>query len=393
MQFALLSCVAMLSTAVPARAMFLRSEFQIEPREVAVSYGHVCRHIFNEQQRKEYKNGVPALHDNETASGAELYCRSFQMRRYEDCVGKHNKLRMYLDIMPTLSRKLHKRSIMEKIYGGITELPRVIGAAATLWLKGLSSPSSGDDVLNNSIKLLNTLHEVVDQEFYNKLALPSGYSEREMQQVSQIVAQRPHTIRDVLKERSYEDRFYEYYDDELRAAKVLIKSISDYIKKGLLDTQALGELIGDEDLMAINPNDALLKEVKELADGKSILFVFDVVKHLSFFDRIIWVEWFGSLLAMLLCSILTLLAWMLKKNKTQQAPQIQHVPLSAYESRASEPVYSTGTARSAPAAQPQTAYNGSVQQQASLIQASPMPPPPLPDFSKYEASSTASRVD
>lgn len=86
-----------------------------------------------------------------------------KMRLYEFCIKKHFKLSNYLSVMPLLTRKAHKRSIIEKIYENLVELPRIIGAAATVWLKGMCLPSSPLTVANDSARLMTTLIELVEQ--------------------------------------------------------------------------------------------------------------------------------------------------------------------------------------------------------------------------------------
>lgn len=79
----------------------------------------------------------------------------------------------------------------------------------------------------------------------------------------------------------------------------LLTSIFNYAKSGKLDSYSLGEIIDDAELKMIDPDMTSITRIIFQSDKKQIRILFDIIKELTPFERIIWSDVFMTTIGIL----------------------------------------------------------------------------------------------
>lgn len=315
LQVALLAMV--ICALLPSADSFLlRAALEIEPRQVVWTADHACELVMSPMEELAYKNTL--------SSGS---CKSRLNHYYEQCVEMHAHLMKIYTQVPSCARSMRsKRSTMSSLYDGIIELPKILGAATSMWLRGTSTTALVDSAANVASQLLRELQNDTHQKCADKQIVPFDITQLEISQVSRFAGRRPEVLSAVVHEDDYRTSFIEYYTDEMRAAEVLLRSICNYLKEGRMDTQSFGELIDDDDLMSINPIDTIVKSITSLNRNNTIIeFRFDVFRKLSLMERIIWTDLLASILGMVIVAIASFAIYVPKQRDQKDQNQRQNV--------------------------------------------------------------------
>lgn len=159
----------------------------------------------------------------------------------------------------------------------------------------------------------------------------------------------PDFVDQVCKNESYYDKFHDYNSNEMSAAEVLLMSIEELLKHGYLDTRALGELVNDDELIALEPSSVHVNKVIVDRVNHMVQFISDIVTERGLWERIIWTDVLGCFAALAIFVLFTVVGYIYRKavrrdEKTRATvEQIQlstvggtgsHVQLLPDESRA-----------------------------------------------------------
>lgn len=98
--------------------------------------------------------------------------------------------------------------------------------------------------------------------------------------------------------------------DEMVAAELLLTSVYQQLKRGKLDTQAIGELMNNSWLMNIDPTTTSIGKIEYIEADTTVpfdivRFNFDVIEEITFWNRIVFgdviiVSAFGSIISIII---------------------------------------------------------------------------------------------
>lgn len=206
---------------------------------------------------------------------------------YNNCVGLYSSVGQLLSKLPNCIPPRRKRNPLAlAVYEGATELAEIVGAGATVWLKGLASSAARSGAVMVANDLLAKVKELVYLKASNETLVPFDHELREIDPVSLVARSRPEQLSKIASNVNKREIIVDYFSDKLKAAIVLVLAINDACKQGKLDTQALGELLDNKELSNINPNNTIVKSIFHDAARKLVTLEFDVFQTLSFWERL-----------------------------------------------------------------------------------------------------------
>lgn len=167
------------------------------------------------------------------------------------------------------------------------EIARQIGSAATIFIKGYVQKSIQDNPIGLAKYLFSSLFNTTKSSYEDKTLLPYSVQADSIGSVSDIAVNRPDELKLTVMTMDYELEFFEHSMHELNAGMALITSIRNHLVKGFMDTQALGDLIEDSELLGIDPATTKILEVSSNIENKSMKFKFLVTREMSWLDRVI----------------------------------------------------------------------------------------------------------
>lgn len=294
MKFAILiaiiiSCIA---TIAAEDGLLLTSKYTIQPYTKSVAFGNPCK----------ISAGVdPKLveelnkHASDVIHGRPITCVSPLAHNYGKCALRYKKLLIILDSLSSINFRT-RRDAMGWLQENVNMLVEIAEAAASIFVKGISTNPLVSLGLDAAKQLLDQIVSTSKQSYVNQTILPVDFIKNELSDVSIVAPQRPSQLADVTHEEPYEDYWLEFMEDRMNAGLVLLKSIRAYLMRGKMDTQALGELIEDPRLINIDPEDTKIISVQvveqeledHLSDIKRVVFRFEEVRESSLLKRIKW---------------------------------------------------------------------------------------------------------
>lgn len=256
-----------------------------------------------------------------------ILCRSPEAHIFEYCSLRYTTLVGTIGRFANSTSKITKRNLVsDSIYEVAFELPRVVGAGATMWLKGESMRSVAQTAMTTALEIAKKLLKKLIIELTQKTLVPVQLIRDRIASVSKYARSRPDILEKKALINDYNQVFMKYVDDELAAAEVLLGSIYIMLREGRMDTQALGELLEDASLMDINPSMTRIRDVVQKQD--CIEFYFDVIRELGIFERIIWMDALTSVGSL---SILILIIVVIKSPQRSIPTQLVVAPSSVQD--------------------------------------------------------------
>lgn len=289
-------------TAAAAKdGWFLSENYHLTPFKVKVSFGPTCNIILTDTLKKEL------MAEAELVKTGKEPCRSMTSWDWFQCSNRHIQLISSIRDLTGFHRH-HKRDLFDTIGHYAKVFSEVVIEGATLFIRGITGYSTSD----MASSLLDTLLHQVQGDYNNKQLVPNDVAEKSISDVSIYASQRKQFLRRAIEQQPYEERFYDYMNNELTASETLIESIADRLKKGQMDTQALGELVSNDDLMNINPDKTRKAHAREISDsfgpnitGIEIEFSFESVDEFGIFERVKWANVGNFTLIILFLAVLT----------------------------------------------------------------------------------------
>lgn len=211
----------------------------IQENEVLLSYGNPCEFMMDDALKEEIAR-IEILFQDEQKAGRAMHCRSEKLFQFEACILKSRKLSDTISKFPMLVKgRIFKREIMHDIYSGIIQLPKIIIAAATTWIKSMSKDTIVELVLDVSKDLLQTLLVSGHSEYNNLTLIPYNTTKEEITRVSIYAQKHPEILDDAIRNANDVHQFLDYLSDEFLAAEVLLAGIYKLLKRSQIDTHFL----------------------------------------------------------------------------------------------------------------------------------------------------------
>lgn len=273
--------IVLLSLMSYGDCFLLRDKYELTPRRIWLSYDNACSYIFSEQEGLEYKT-----HIAREALKNITFCRSKKMIKYESCVHDHNLLIGGFRLVSDQPQGRMKRSLIDDIYQSAITLNSIYTSGATTWIAGVAKRVTLDALKRVADELVAKIYEAGKTLYSHKSLVDFKNIEENLKRVNNVVGNRKEILDKSLHEQDYDNLYLRYVSDEMFAARIMLNSMRIWAKKGQLDTQSLGELLEEDEIRRIKPENTILHSVNR--DGlKGIEFVFDQIHELSLSERII----------------------------------------------------------------------------------------------------------
>lgn len=298
-----------------ADSFLLGPDKTVRENEVMLSYGNPCEYMLEVNLQQE----IDHIHDTFAAEEktGSTFCRSEKLYQFGACILESRKLSATIAQFPQIARKITKRDIIDDFVSGFIKLPKIVLAAATTWIKSTSKTTIVDLLLNVSKESLSELMNVGHTEYQNMTIVPYNVTKEEITRVSLFAQKHPEILDDAINNARDLHGFLDYLSDEFIAAEILLASIYKMLKKGHVDTESLGELAGSQLLMEMDPLRTKLREVLDVREMQAVKFVFDVIRDVPFFERIIMSDLLISCIILVMIALLgVLVSLSFGKNRT-----------------------------------------------------------------------------
>lgn len=265
----------------------MSEKYKIVPHHFFVAVGTSCKIPHNQELDKEVKFMGEHI-DEEAKAGRQLYPRSYMLYQFERCLLQNDRLEKIVDRLPAAVKRITKRTLIDSMYKDGIVAAKVVKAMATIWLNGSSKMVLMDTAVTFAKSLLKT---IVDDAFgsYNKTAIvPPSLNKDEILAISKNVAKYPHLLEQVVAKENYFEKYLDYNQNEMSAGEVLLLAIEESLKRGRLDTKALGELVNDEELSAIDPE--AMHVISVTSKNQLLQFIAEEIIERTFSERIVWTD-------------------------------------------------------------------------------------------------------
>lgn len=272
--------------------------------EVLLSYKTPCDFMLDEPLQKEKQ-----LVENQESTKPKCY--SEKLYQYEGCKLKENKLTSTIAKFPQITRihDISKRDIIDDVYSGVIKLGKVVISAATIWVKSVPKTVMPEIAYNITMDSVSELFNSGRKSYENWSLVPYDVVIDEILRMSIVARDHPEIMDQHTRDYVGLDRVLDYFNDEFITAETLLAGVFKYLRNGRIDTHALSQLINSSIITTIDPMMTKVKHVYHVPEKDSVKFVFEVVRELSFWNRLIKTDIFIMLIITFMILVISYLAY------------------------------------------------------------------------------------